>query len=402
MHALFAHDHVFTEHAGRFYSPGRLPYSSWQRYLQHFDTLSVLARVRKTDNPADIAGLQVADGPAVSVVGIPESHGVSRSFSLGAAAAMADAQVRAADAVIARVPSDIGLLAARAGSRLGRILAVEVVANAWLSLWHHGSWLAKCYAPMLHARTRNLVSAADFALYVTQEYLQEVYPCHGRSDHASNVVIAVEADALQQRIERIRRNADAIQLGFVGSLQANHKGLDTALHALAALRAHALPVRLQVVGEGSLQRWQKMCRRLRIEDCVEFLGSLPGSAQVLRWLDQIDIYLHPSRAEGLPRSLIEAMSRGCCCLGSAVGGIPELLPADNRHAPGDWRTLATLIEQAALSAETRVAAANRNFTMAGSYDPKVLEQRRSSFFGRVASAAQQGASESNVKSGARG
>jgi glycosyltransferase involved in cell wall biosynthesis len=400
MHALFAHDHVFTEHAGRFYSPGRLPYSSWNRYLQHFDTLSVLARVRKTDNPADIAGLQVADGPAVRVVGVPESHGVSRAFSLGAASAVADEQVRAADAVIARVPSDIGLLAARAGYRRGRILTVEVVANAWLSLWHHGSWLAKCYAPLLHAKTRNLVSKADFALYVTQEYLQEVYPCHGSCDYASNVVIGIEADALQQRLERIRQNANAIQLGFVGSLQANHKGLDTLLQAVAALRTLDLPVRLQVVGEGSLWQWQKMCRRLRIEDSVEFLGSLPGSAQVLRWLDQIDIYLHPSRAEGLPRSLIEAMSRGCCCLGSTVGGIPELLPAGDRHAPGDWRTLATLIEQAAMSAENRIAAARRNFTTAGSYDPQVLERRRNSFFGKVASTTQHGVGELTVKSGA--
>jgi len=393
MHALFAHDHVFTEHGGHVYSPGRLPYGAWQRYLRHFDTLSVLARVRHTDDAGEVEGMQRADGPDVRVVGIPESHGLSRALSLRAATATAREQVRAADAVIARVPSDIGVLAAAAAHRFNRILAVEVVASAWLSLWYHGSLLAKCYAPVLHLRTRRLVSKADFALYVTQQYLQDLYPCRGSCEHASNVVIAVQPEVLQQRIGRIRDPDGCIQLGFVGSLQARYKGLDTALEAVAVLKAGNVPVRLQVVGEGPLSIWQGMCRRLKIEDDVEFLGGLPGSAAVLRWFDQIDIYLHPSRAEGLPRSLIEAMSRGCCCFGSGIGGIPELLSANDVHAAGDARRLATLIELAAKSAERRIAAAHNNLAIARGYEPRVLEQRRDARAATVAGAARRAGDE---------
>ena len=45
-------------------------------------------------------------------------------------------------------------------------------------------------------------------------------------------------------------------------------------------------------------------------------------------LDECDIYLQPSLQEGLPRSVIEAMSRGCACIGAATAGIPELLESE--------------------------------------------------------------------------
>ena len=57
------------------------------------------------------------------------------------------------------------------------------------------------------------------------------------------------------------------------------------------------------------------------------MGSLPHN-EVFEWLDTIDIYAQPSRQEGLPRALIEAMSRGLPAFGARTGGIPELLEPD--------------------------------------------------------------------------
>ena len=54
------------------------------------------------------------------------------------------------------------------------------------------------------------------------------------------------------------------------------------------------------------------------------MGQL-NREEIMKWLDSIDIYIQPSLQEGLPRSLIEAMSRGCLSIGSSTAGIPELL-----------------------------------------------------------------------------
>ena len=48
----------------------------------------------------------------------------------------------------------------------------------------------------------------------------------------------------------------------------------------------------------------------------------------LKQYDKIDIYIQPSDQEGLPRSLIEAMSRACPAVGSTTAGIPELLDSE--------------------------------------------------------------------------
>lgn len=65
-------------------------------------------------------------------------------------------------------------------------------------------------------------------------------------------------------------------------------------------------------------------KQLPIVNKVKFLGLL-DIEDVNKYLEKIDIYIQPSRTEGLSRALVEAMSRGCFCIASKVGGNPELI-----------------------------------------------------------------------------
>ena len=62
-----------------------------------------------------------------------------------------------------------------------------------------------------------------------------------------------------------------------------------------------------------------------------------------RLLDEADLFCTPSRTEGLPRALIEAMARGLPAMGTDVGGIRELLDRPFRAPPSDPAALAALI-----------------------------------------------------------
>jgi glycosyltransferase involved in cell wall biosynthesis len=101
---------------------------------------------------------------------------------------------------------------------------------------------------------------------------------------------------------------------------------------------------------------------------------------VLEWLDDVDLYLQPSFQEGLPRALVEALSRACPALGSTAGGIPELLPPECLHEPGDARRLAELVAAAVGDADWLAQQAAASFETAKRYRRPALERVRADFW----------------------
>ena len=117
---------------------------------------------------------------------------------------------------------------------------------------------------------------------------------------------------------------------------------------------------------------------------MKFFGKMTHN-EVFEWLDGIDVYVQPSRTEGLPRALVEAMSRGLPCLGSQVGGIPELLEEEflfsNTRRNVD--EIVGLLES--FTRELMEKQARRNFEESKKYDKAVLDNRRKWFLKRFCS-----------------
>jgi glycosyltransferase involved in cell wall biosynthesis len=97
-------------------------------------------------------------------------------------------------------------------------------------------------------------------------------------------------------------------------------------------------------------------------------------------LDAADLFLLPSRAEGLPRALVEAMARGLPCLASRIGGVPELLAEEDLLTPGDVRSTAAQIESALRRPERRARMAQRNLERARDFQEEQLIGRRRQFY----------------------
>ena len=98
------------------------------------------------------------------------------------------------------------------------------------------------------------------------------------------------------------------------------KGVDVLLEALAKLAPHE-PARLWVAGDGPERAaLEAAAVRLGIADRVHFLGPRDDVAD---WLEACDVFVLPSRAEGLGVAALEAMARGRPVVASAVGGLAE-------------------------------------------------------------------------------
>jgi len=100
----------------------------------------------------------------------------------------------------------------------------------------------------------------------------------------------------------------------------NHKLL---VQAFAKFCDKYQNVKLQLLGEGELlEEVKEMVKSLEIDEKVEFLGL---QSNVYPYLNNADVFCLPSKYEGVPMTLIEAMGTGLPIIASNVGGIPDML-----------------------------------------------------------------------------
>ncbi len=107
-------------------------------------------------------------------------------------------------------------------------------------------------------------------------------------------------------------------------------GVDTLIESLKFLPEN---VRLQILGDGEERESLRLkVESLKLGERVEFLGHVPPN-QVLEYLNKADIFIRPSRSEGLGNSFLEAMAAGLPTIGTPVGGIPDFLKEGETGSP---------------------------------------------------------------------
>ncbi|UPT75212.1 MAG: glycosyltransferase family 4 protein [Elusimicrobiota bacterium] len=128
------------------------------------------------------------------------------------------------------------------------------------------------------------------------------------------------------------------------------KGHDTLVRALALLSGRGRRVRARLVGSETADpaqtaRVRALAAGLGVADLLDFAGF---SESVGPALAGVPVVVLPSDAEGLPLSILEAMSVGRIVVASRVGAVPECV-TDGRdgflHEPGDAAALAAVLER---------------------------------------------------------
>lgn len=131
---------------------------------------------------------------------------------------------------------------------------------------------------------------------------------------------------------------------FVGKLETN-KGIFELLDALRVVREAFPSVSLRCAGIGNIQGVEARIRELGLENNVSLLGWIRGREKD-RQLCHASVVVLPSYWEGLPMSLLEAMSQGIPVVSTVVGGIPDAVQDGVEGflvAPGDPKSLAAAL-----------------------------------------------------------
>ncbi|WP_229398006.1 glycosyltransferase family 4 protein [Micromonospora okii] len=371
---------------GGVWTRGAPDYRIWQRYLSAFDEVRVVARVADV---ADVpAGALRVDGDAVRVHALP--YYVGPAQYLRQRARIGRAVARAAgpgDAVILRVPSALGSLLAAERRRRGLPYALEVVGDPY-DVFAPGV-VRHPLRPLLRRRftdrLRRECAAATAVAYVTESYLQRRYPHRGDAPAAALSSVDLPGDAFVARPRPAARCAGARgDLVAVGTLDQLYKGFDTLIAAVARLAAAGVQVRLTHVGAGRYDdHLRRLADQLGVGHRVDFVGQVPPGAPLHAHLDAADLFVMPSRTEGLPRALVEAMARALPAIGTAVGGIPELLATDDLVAPDDPDGLAVAVREMLADPARMAGASARNLDRATAFARPALEPRRADFYRTV-------------------
>lgn len=149
-----------------------------------------------------------------------------------------------------------------------------------------------------------------------------------------------------------------LRLLAVGRM-AEQKGFDRLLRALAEPRVLAAPWTLCLLGDGAERpRLEALARSLGLADRARFVGSV----KALPHYANADLFLTTSHFEGMPLSLLEAMTAGCSVLASPIAPHREVLEGiDGSLLPGDEAAWPGAIEALLQAADRRaeIAAAAR-------------------------------------------
>jgi glycosyltransferase involved in cell wall biosynthesis len=369
-------------------------YAFWTRYLAAFECVTLLARVRPVAAPS--AGWVRADGEKVTNAAVPDYVGpfqlMRNWFPVRRAVRSA---VGSADAIILRLPCNIGALVWWSVAN-GHPYGVEVVADpeAALSPGSIEAHLLPVWRRLLPFYLRKICLGATAAAYVTRYALQRLYPPN------RNIFATSYSDVMTTHYSstKLRRSlitdasrayaADqkAYRVITVGAMDMLYKAQEILIKACALCVQRGLDLRLTLVGEGKMRGGLEiLAAELGMADRTTFTGQLTTEQQITDALDKADLFALPSRAEGLPRAMIEAMARGLPCIGTNIGGIPELISSDCLVAPNDAPALAAKIHEVLTDPARMARLSKENLDRVADYTEEVLRSRRQSFYNHVVS-----------------
>jgi|SRR5690625_138340 len=381
--ALFIHDHRFYEIDGQFYSPGRFTKANWDRYLSYADEIVVVSRGEKLAQNRN--GLILSSKKGVQFDPVWKIRGGYDYYRYAKAIKRRiEKYARELDFVILRVPSSFGLLAYEVCKKHGIPYVTEVVGCAWDAGMNYGSIPVKMSTPLRYMMTKKIVKDSFATLYVTESFLQNRYPTKAEiTINASNVEIPMpDGKILASRLQLLKEEKEVIRIGMVGDIAVKYKGYDVAFQALNMFRKKNKEKKfiLSLAGGGDPDYVMGLAEKYGLTAETEILGNLKAGEEVFEFLDSLDLYIHPSRTEGLPRAVIEAMSRGCPILASNAGGIPELISPAYLHNPGDYYALYSDIKKTFADQSERLSMATENFERSKMYTSEILIERRKWFY----------------------
>lgn len=375
-------DEIIIRHNGMFYAENAERKGIFLRYLRVFDSLKLILRCENEDNllPSRV----LLDEEEIDCYPITNFQGpiqyASHYFEVGQSLKKA---VDDCDAAILRLPSTLSQRVAPTIKRRGIPYACEVVFDAVDGYKTSTSVVEYLLWKIIHKQMVNICKDADGVSCVTENYLQQHYysekPNHFESHYSSL--------SLPKSFWASPRSYPQKKVLIAGHLSwkvylDGVKGYKEVIQALAVLKKEKIDVLVRFAGQdynNGVEKIKKYAEKLGVLENIEYVGFLNRS-QIESFLENCDLFIFPTKAEGLPRVLIEAMAKGLPVVTTPVSGNPELIQEHFLVDYHDVNNIAEKIKELVEDSTVYEKESSDNFEKSQKYEASILEKRRDTFY----------------------
>ena len=241
-------------------------------------------------------------------------------------------------------------------------------------VFHEHSGKFKEFAEKKRPFVRKILGKCDVIVALSNTWKEYIH-----SIGFDNVVV-IPNPIEPPKMNPLRRDDTDLHLVFLGNI-FEQKGIFDLLRAMEGLSG----VVLHIGGKGDTARMQQEIRNFGLENSVVYHGFVSGEEKE-KLFQTGDVYVLPSYSEGLPVSILEAMSYAMPVIASRIGGIPDIIDESKTGlliTPGDITALRAAIMDLLNDKEKRMAMGRNAEKESKKYLPQCIEKELKALYEKL-------------------
>ncbi len=375
---LIVTDHRFYEYNGYIYDNYVFHYDFFLDYLKVFDTVTILARSKDLKElPKEY---KKTTGDKLTFIKVPDISGAKYLIRIDSLLNKINLNLAEFDAICFRIPSVLAFGVWKINRRTFRHPYIfEFIGDPKEALINENdSFLKKMVfttiGSLIEYRMKLITKRAVCGSYVSFNHLQNKFPVQNGVETEVISSIRLNKKYILDKLPAV--NTNEVSIIHVGSFVfiKNHNFL---IEFIKLLKEENIKVKLTFLGNGALMEDSKRkVADLGLEEIISFKGHITGFDNIVKYLDNNNVFILPSFSEGMPRALIEAMARGLICFGSNRGGISELLESEFLFEPTNPEDFSKNFMEIILNKELIEKSRKRNLEFAKSFEQDLLTSKR--------------------------
>lgn len=262
-------------------------------------------------------------------------------------------KVRSLKKVFAAIEPDLIVISqgaiALSSCGLGAAKMLGTTTISFLPMAHHVSFIRNSSTAVVLFQEflyRQLYKIPNFFLTICQttvDQLEKQYSIERERIFMHYFGLDISRLPETTRLDEIYSQVEEKHLGLIGRVEFNQKQHDFFMKELKKHHEQIIPVIIHVIGDGpDLENLKVLVKELGLEKIVRFEGWVKDLS---KFYQQLDIIVLPSRFEGVPVVMLEAMYWGIPVVASKIDGMSEMLPEKWLYSAGNGKEMFERIQE---------------------------------------------------------